>query len=166
MSKPPRTANPLETIAQDIGREFADTAKQTVREFAGAVSPNEFVKSVYAPCEGTAVAETPTEVANQQRTHEQKDQAEIAALRNQYFAHVQEESAHARSALQQEEEGRDQQEQQDIQLQKEIAAQESAVQQDAPHGKVHRSILGGKPKKTGGMHVPQTNFETKSNKGK
>lgn len=172
-NKPPRNTNPLETLTQEIGREFADTAKQTVKETARALSPTEFLKSIYGvttetsttPEDPQGTKHTPLDVQQLKQKHasQKDDAAKLAALRSQYFATVNRESANARQQMKEEGE-REQQEQatQQERLQMERLAREQ-TDASAPAGKERRSILGGKRKKASSTPAPH---EVKANKGK
>ncbi len=173
-TKPPRSANPLETLTREIGREFADTAKQTVKETVNALSPTEFLKSIYGVTSETPTTpeapegarHTPLNVEQLQKSHaaKQSDDAELAALRSQYFATVNRESATARQQIK--EEGEQKAYQEHMAQQERLELEQLAQQQTdaaAPVGKERRSILGGKKKKASSAPAPH---EVKANKGK
>ncbi len=172
-TKPPRSANPFETLTREIGREFADTAKQTVKETVNALSPTEFLKSIYGITSETpstpeapeGAKHTPLNVEELQKKHtaRQTDEAELAALRSQYFTTVNRESANTRQQMKEEGEQKAHQEQvaqqERIQLEQLANAQTDA----APVGKERRSIMGGKKKKASTAPAPH---EVKANKGR
>jgi hypothetical protein len=175
---PPRSTNPLESITQDIGRELTDTAKQTGVEFVKAFSPSEFLKGIYGTSEQKTTPErdgggdnhTPLDVEKLQKTHQSKtsDEAEIARLRSEYFARVNEEVSTARQDKDHDEQVRARDEDEDTKRLQHVAAiAQQSQQMDAPVGRIRKNILGGKAVKRGGMNIaPQQQFETKSNKGK
>lgn len=172
-TKPPRSANPLETLTREIGREFADTAKQTVKETVNALSPTEFLKSIYGvTAETSATPEAPegashtplnVEQLKQKHAAQKNDEAELTALRNQYFATVNRESANARQQIKEEGEQKAHEEQAAQQERLQLEQLAHAQTDAAPVGKERRSILGGKKKKTSTAPAPH---EVKANKGK
>ncbi len=170
--------NVFETIGEDVvkgtarevGRAVVDIGKGIVVE---PFSHTDFLKEVYGTREAHPSHEqvknsnaTPldTDLLKMRAQTKQNDEAQMDAIRQQFFSRVGQEGQQARQELDYEQRVKAQQEIQQQQTQAQQAQQAMQQPQEEPMGKI-RKILGGKRPK-GGMRIQPQNFERKSNKGK